>query len=317
MSTRKLAIIMDPIKSINPDKDSSLAMLLEAQNRGWELYCGQMDDIWLREGRAFGNMTELHVMEDRSNWFNFRDPKVIPLGDMDVVLMRKDPPFDLEYIIATYILQRAEEHGALVVNSPQGLRDANEKAFLSWFPDCAPPTLISRSMDEMRTFMKEHHKVVVKPLDKMGGQSVFVTDMEDGNHNVILENVSQNGTRYTMVQKYIPEITSSGDKRIFLIDGRPIPFTLVRIPCPSDHRGNMVTGARVEVQRLSNRDIWICNQVGPTLRERGLLFTGIDVIGDFMTEINVTSPTGIIELERESDVLITEQLFNAIESKLK
>jgi glutathione synthase len=235
---------------------------------------------------------------------------------MDVILMRKDPPFDMEYVAATYILQRAEDHGALVVNRPQGLRDANEKAILAWFPTCAPPTLISRSLEEMHAFISEHHKVVVKPLDLMGGQSVFVTDAKDCNQNVILETVADNGSRYVMVQKYLPEITESGDKRIILIDGQPVPMALARIPRAGDHRGNMVAGARTEVRTLTDRDKWICDQVGPVLRDMGLLFAGIDVIGDFLTEVNVTSPTGIRELENESDLRIAKQIFDAISSKL-
>jgi glutathione synthase len=203
-----------------------------------------------------------------------------------------------------------------VVNRPQGLRDANEKAFVAWFPDCAPPNLISRSLEEIGAFIAEHHQVVVKPLDLMGGQSVFVTGAEDGNRNVILETVTHQGTRYAMVQKYLPEIADSGDKRIILIDGQPIPMALTRIPSQGDHRGNLATGARAEVRPLTDRDLWICEQIGPVLRDRGLLFAGIDVIGDFMTEINVTSPTGIRELERASDVRIAEQILDAITSKL-
>ena len=317
MIIRKLAIIMDPIESINPKKDSSLAMLLEAQGRNWQIYYGQLSDICLRDGKAFGYLTSMQVTDNHTKWFELGDKEDIPLGDMDLILMRKDPPFDMEYIVATYILQRAEDLGALVVNRPQSLRDANEKAFLSWFPNCAPSTLITRSLEEMHSFMKEHPKVVVKPLDLMGGQSVFVTDLEDGNHNVILESISLQGKRYIMLQKYIPEVVHTGDKRIILIDGRPIPMALVRIPTPGDHRGNMVTGARIEVRPLSDRDLWICDQIGPELRDRGLLITGIDVIGDYITEINVTSPTGIRELEREGDVKITSQMFDAIESRLK
>jgi glutathione synthase len=317
VSIRKLAVIMDPIESIKPHKDSSLAMLLEAQNRGWKIHYGGLNDIWLRDGQAIGRLTTLQVADDQANWFELGDVAVTPLGDMDVILMRKDPPFDLEYIVATYVLQRAEDHGAVVVNRPQGLRDANEKAFMAWYPNCAPPTLISRSLEEMRAFIGEHRKVVVKPLDLMGGQSVFVTDTEDGNRNVILETITQRGTRYAMVQKYLPEIVSSGDKRIILIDGQAIPMALARIPSPGDHRGNMVAGARIEVRPLTDREMWICEQIGPVLQEKGLLFTGIDVIGDFMTELNVTSPTGIRELERESDVQITKQMFDAIASKLE
>jgi glutathione synthase len=312
-----LAVIMDPIESIKPHKDSTLAMLLEAQVREWKIYYGRLQDIWLRDGEAFGRLTHLHVADDRAEWFELGEAAVTPLADMDVILMRKDPPFDTEYLFATYILQRAEEHGALVVNRPQGLRDANEKAFVAWFPDCAPPNLISRSLEEIGAFIAEHHQVVVKPLDLMGGQSVFVTGAEDGNRNVIVETVTHQGERYAMVQKYLPEIADSGDKRIILIDGQPIPMALARIPSQGDHRGNMVAGARTEVRPLTDRDLWICQQIGPVLRDRGLLFTGIDVIGDFMTEINVTSPTGIRELERASDVRIAEQILDAITSKLQ
>jgi glutathione synthase len=317
MSKPKLAVIMDPIESITPYKDSSLAMLIEAQRRGWEIRHGQLHDIWLRDGEAFGRLTTLQVADDSSKWFELGDVAVTPLGDLDVILMRKDPPFDMEYIVATYVLQRAEDHGAVVVNRPQGLRDANEKAFLAWFPNCAPPSLITRSLEEMRAFTVEHRRVVIKPLDLMGGQSVFVTDTEDGNRNVILETITQLGTRYAMVQKYLPEIASSGDKRIILIDGQAIPMALARIPAPGDHRGNLVVGARTEVRPLTDRDMWICEQIGPVLRDKGLLFTGIDVIGDFITELNVTSPTGIRELERAADVPITKQLFDAISSKLE
>ncbi len=307
---------MDPIESIKPRKDSTLAMLLEAQSRGWKIHYGQLDDIWLRDGEAFGRLTELQVADDPERWFQFGDLATTPLGEMDVILMRKDPPFDMEYIAATYALQRAEESGALVVNRPQALRDANEKAFLAWFPDCAPATLISRSLREMREFVAEHDQVVVKPLHLMAGQSVFVTGSTDGNHNVILETVSDCGSRYTMLQKYLPEIVDSGDKRIFLIDGEAIPMALVRVPTSGDHRGNMVAGARTETRPLTTRDEWICDRIGPSLRDLGLMFVGIDVIGDFMTEVNVTSATGIRELERDSDVRVTEQLFDVISSKL-
>ncbi len=316
MSRPRLAVIMDPIESIKPRKDSTLAMLLAAQARGWNIHYGELCDIWLRDGEAFGRLTHLQVADDPTKWFVLGDVAVTPLGDMDVILMRKDPPFDMEYVVATYVLERAEDRGAVVVNRPQGLRDANEKAFVAWFSNCVPPTLISRSLEEMRRFIAEHHHVVVKPLDLMGGQSVFVTDAEDGNRNVILETVTHKGTRYATVQKYLPEIVDSGDKRIVLVDGRPIPMALVRIPSQGDHRGNLAAGGRAEVRPLTDRDLWICEQVGPVLRERGLLFTGIDVIGDFMTEINVTSPTGIRELERASDVRIAEQILDAIASKL-
>jgi glutathione synthase len=307
---------MDPIESIKPRKDSTLAMLVEAQNRGWKVYYGQLQDIWLRNGEAFGRLTHLQIADDPTRWFVLGDVAVTSLSDIDVILMRKNPPFDMEYIVATYVLERAEDSGVVVVNRPQGLRDVNEKAFVAWFPDCAPPTLISRSLEEMHGFIAEHQQVVVKPLNFMAGQSVFVTGAEDGNRNVILETVTQAGSRYAVVQKYLPEIVDSGDKRIMLIDGQPVPMALVRIPPQGDHRGNLSIGARAEVSPLTDRDVWICEQIGPVLRDKGLLFTGIDVIGDFMTELNVTSPTGIREIERASDFRIAEQILDAITSKL-
>jgi len=307
---------MDPIESIKPAKDTTLALLLEAQRRGWGISYGRLEDIWLRDGEAYGRLTRLRVADDPTRWFEAGEVHITRLGDLDVILMRKDPPFDMEYIVATYVLERAEDQGALVVNRPRSLRDANEKAFVAWFPDCAPPTLISRSLEEMQAFIAEHGRVVVKPLDRMAGQSVFVTDAEDGNHNVIVETVTREGSRFAMVQKYVPEIEREGDKRILLIDGQPVPLALVRIPPAGDHRGNLATGARAEVKPLTDRDRWICEQVGPVLREKGLLFTGIDVIGDFMTELNVTSPTGIRELERASDLRIAKRLLDAIRGRL-
>jgi glutathione synthase len=308
---------MDPIESITPRKDSTLAMLLEAQTRGWKILYGGLEDISLRDGEAFGQLVDLQVADEPENWHQLGSKATTPLGDMDVILMRKDPPFDMEYIVATYVLQRAEERGALVVNRPQALRDANEKAFLTWFPDCAPPTLISRSLEQMQAFIAEYGQVVVKPHHLMGGQSVFVTGATDGNHNVILETVSDYGARYTMLQEYQPEIAKSGDKRIFLVDGEPVPLALARIPAKSDHRGNISSGARTEVRELSDRDRWICERLGPSLRDRGLLFVGIDVIGDFLTEINVTSATGIREIEHASEFHIAKGLFDAISSKLR
>jgi glutathione synthase len=316
LSARRLAVIMDPVESVKPHKDSSFAMLLEAQRRGWEIHYGGLEDIWLRNGEAYGRLTRLQVADTPANWFTLGDTAELVLGDMDVILMRKDPPFDLDYVVATYVLQRAEDRGAVVVNRPQGLRDANEKAFMAWFPDCGPPTLISRSLQEMRAFIDEHDKVVVKPLDLMGGQSVFVTDSADGNCNVILETITRQGTHFAMVQKYLPEIAVSGDRRIILIDGQPVPLALARIPTAGDHRGNIVAGAQIQVLPLTAREKWICEQIGPVLRDKGLLFTGIDVIGDFMTELNVTSPTGIRELERGSELQISRQMFDAIATRL-
>jgi len=315
MSDKKLAVIMDPIQAIKPHKDSTLAMLLEAQKRGYQIFAGDLQDIWLDGAAARGRLTNLKVFDDSKHWFEAGDKAEVDLGEMDVILMRKDPPFDIQYVFSTYVLEQAERQGAVVVNRPQGLRDANEKAFVASFPDCVPATLIGRSLDEMRKFIAKHERVVVKPLDLMGGRSVFSTDIEDGNHNVILETVSDYGRRYTMLQQYIPEIVETGDRRILLIDGEPIPFALARIPVQGDHRGNMEAGARIEVHPLTDREWSICKRIGPLLREKGLLFTGIDIIGDYMTELNVTSPTGIRELERETGLPIAEQMFAAIASK--
>ena len=314
MSNKKLAVIMDPIQNIKPHKDSSLAMLLEAQKRGYEIYCGDLADIWLDGAVPRGRLQKLKVFDDSANWFEIVDTAEVDLGELDVILMRKDPPFDIQYVFSTYVLEQAERRGTLIVNRPQGLRDANEKASTVWFPDCIPATLISRSLEEMRKFIAIHKRVVVKPVDLMGGRSVFSTDIKDGNHNVIFETVSDYGRKYTVLQQYIPEIVESGDRRILLIDGEPVPFALARIPVQGDHRGNMDAGARIEINALTDREWSICKQIGPTLREKGLIFTGIDIIGDYMTELNVTSPTGIRELQRETGLPIVEQLFDSISS---
>lgn len=311
----KIGIVMDPIASITAKKDSSLAMLLEAARRDAEIYYFEQRDLYMLSGTAMGRATRLTVRDNNENWFDFGARKEIALGDLDVILMRKDPPFDMEYIYTTYILDRAKEAGALIVNDPQALRDMNEKAYTAWFPDCTPLTLITRSMDQMRAFLAEHDRIVVKPLDGMGGRSVFVIRKGDNNANVIFETLTDYGQRFAMAQVYIPEI-SLGDKRILLIDGEAVPFALARVPTDGDNRGNMVAGAIAKGQELSDTDRRICAQVGPVLREHGVLFAGIDVIGDYMTEINVTSPTGIRELDRQFDLNIAGLMFDAIAKKL-
>lgn len=311
----KIGIVMDPIASITAKKDSSLAMLLEATRRDAEIYYFEQQDLCMLSGTAMGHSTRLTVRDDNENWFDFGEHEEIALGDLDVILMRKDPPFDMEYIYTTYILDRAREAGVLIVNEPQALRDMNEKAYTAWFPDCTPLTLITRSMDQMRAFLAEHDRIVVKPLDGMGGRSIFVIQKGDNNANVIFETLTDYGQRFAMAQVYIPEIRL-GDKRILLIDGEAVPFALARIPSDDDNRGNMVAGAVPKGQELSDADRKICAEVGPVLRERGVLFAGIDVIGDYMTEINVTSPTGIRELDRQFGLNIAGQMFDAIEKKL-
>ena len=312
---KRLGIVMDPIEAISPKKDSSLAMLLEAQSRGYELHYLLQSDLKLIAGEAIGRSRILRVRDDLEDWFEKDDEQEISLGDLDVILMRKDPPFDMEYIYTTYILDRAEAAGALIVNRPQALRDMNEKAYTAWFSDCSPRTLITRSMAEMKLFVTEHKKVVVKPLDGMGGKSIFVINEGDNNANVIIETLTDYGTQFAMAQVFIPEI-SLGDKRILLIDGEAIPYSLARIPPADDNRGNLVMGAIGEGRELSEHDRRICARVGPVLKEKGVLFCGIDVIGDYMTEINSTSPTGIRELDTMFDLNIAGTLFDAIETKL-
>ena len=314
-SKRRIGVVMDPIESITPKKDSSLAMLLEAERRGAEIHYLQQGDLKLVAGVAMGRSRLLNVRDDDHDWYDIGAESEILLGDLDAILMRKDPPFDMEYVYTTYILGRAEEAGALIVNNPQALRDMNEKAYTAWFPQCAPLTLITRSMQEMKAFLAEHTRIVVKPLDGMGGKSIFVVKADDKNANVIFETLTDNGSRFAMAQVFIPEI-SAGDKRILLIDGEPVPYSLARIPSADDNRGNLVMGAVGEGRELTKREAWICAEVGPVLRERGVIFCGIDVIGDYLTEINVTSPTGIRELDRIFELNIAGQLFDAIETKL-
>ena len=311
----RLGIVMDPIESITPYKDSSLAMLLEAQRRGAEIHYFTQSDLKLVSGTALGRSRRLEVVDDRSSWWRFGEELEIALGELDVILMRKDPPFDMEYIYTTYILDRARIAGALVMNDPEALRNINEKAFTAWFPDCVPPTLITRSMGEMRAFLAEHGHVVVKPLGGMGGRSIFVIRKGDKNANVVFETLTDYGRQFAMAQTYIPEI-SLGDKRILLFDGEPVPYALARIPSADDNRGNLVMGATGKGQPLSDRDREICARVGPVLRDAGVIFAGIDVIGDYLTEVNVTSPTGMRELDAQFELNTAGLMFDAIERRL-
>ena len=310
-NTVQIAVVMDPIATIKPAGDSTLAVLLQAQAIGCQLHYAEPRDLWLRDGEAFGRLTPLRVMDDQESWFDLGDSTVRPLGDIDAILMRKDPPFDMEYIYTTYILERAELRGSVVVNRPQSLRDANEKVVISWFSQCAPPMLVSSSLTDLRAFVDEHERTVIKPLDRMAGRSIFSTGSADPNRNVILETLTDYGSRFVMAQKYIPEATV-GDKRILLIDGDPISDALLRIPPADDFRGNLSSGATAKAVPLTDRDRWICEQIGPRLSATGLLFVGIDIIGDFLTEVNVTSPTGIRELDRLCDRNIGRSVIEAI-----
>ncbi len=311
----KIGIIMDPIGSIAPYKDSSLAMLLEAGRRGAEIHYFEQKDVRLLSGTAMGQSTLLEVRDDNDDWYTLGARQDVALGDLDAILMRKDPPFDMEYVYTTYILDRAEQQGALIVNAPQSLRDMNEKAYTAWFPELTPTTLITRSMEEMKAFLEAHDHVVAKPLDGMGGRSIFVIRKGDKNANVVFETLTDYGKQFAMAQVYIPEI-AAGDKRILLIEGEPVPYALARIPSDEDNRGNMVAGAVAVGQEMSARDQEICDAVGPVLRDAGVLFAGIDVIGDYLTEVNVTSPTGIRELDKQFDLNIAGLMFDAIERKL-
>ncbi len=287
---------MDPIGAINPKKDSTLAMLLAAQKRGWAISYMEMGDLMLRDGQAYGWTRELTVRDSRDEWYRFGAQHLRPLTELDVILMRKDPPVDTEYLYATQILELAEAAGVLVANKPQSLRDANEKLYTAWFPQCTPPTLVTRSAAEIRGFLGEHGDIILKPLHGMGGHAIFRLHSGDHNINVVIEMLTQVGSRYVMAQRYLPEIRD-GDKRILMIDGEPIPHALARVPAPGETRGNLAAGGSGVGVPLSERDRWICAQVGPRLREKGLLFVGLDVIGDYLTEINVTSPTCIRELD--------------------
>ncbi|MFL6619331.1 MAG: glutathione synthase [Povalibacter sp.] len=315
-SSIRLIVVMDPINSIKPAKDTTLAMLLAAQKRGWELWYAEQQDLYLRDGVAFGRLRSVRVRDDLKQWFELGEIQLAPLADFDVILMRKDPPFDMEYIYTTYILERAEDAGVLVVNRPQGLRDMNEKVYTAWFPQCCAPTLITRSMADMHAFLHEHGRAVCKPLYGMGGRSIFVIDRGDKNANVIFETQTEYGTKYAIVQKYIPDIVSTGDSRVLVIDGEPAPYALARIPTEHDNRGNLAAGARGEGRELNDRDRWLVGQIGPALSKRGMLFVGLDVIGGYVTEINVTSPTGVRELDKQFKTDIASLLMDAIAKRL-
>ena len=313
----RLAVVMDPIAAIKYAKDSTLAMLLAAQARGFELHYLEQQDLFLRDGIAMGHARPLSVRADAAGWFTLGERRTEPLGAFNVILMRKDPPFDMEFIHTSYILGRAEEQGALVANRPQGLRDMNEKVYTAWFPEICAPTLITRSMTDMEAFAREHGKVVCKPLDGMGGRSIFVTELADKNSRVIFETLTAHGSRFAMVQRYLPEIVATGDSRVLLVDGTPVPYALARIPTADDHRGNLAAGAHGVGRPLNDRDRWLAAKIGPTLAARGMLFVGLDVIGGFVTEINVTSPTGIRELDKQFHLDIGDLLMQAIERRLQ
>ena len=311
----QLGIVMDPIASINIKKDSSFAMLLQAQQRGYHIHYMEMSDLYLLEGQARARSRLLTVTEDQSGWYQFGTEQDIALSELDVILMRKDPPFDTEYIYATYILERAEDGGSLIINKPQSLRDANEKLYTSWFSQFTPKTLVSSDAKRLKAFYQAEQDIILKPLDGMGGASIFRLKPQDANVSVIIETLTAHGQRYAMAQQFIPQITD-GDKRILIVNGKPVPYCLARIPASGETRGNLAAGGRGEARPLSDSDWAIANAVGPTLKAKGLIFVGLDVIGDKLTEINVTSPTCIREIEAAFPISITALLFDEIEQLL-
>lgn len=312
----KLGIVMDPIANINLKKDSSFAMLEEAQRRGYELYYMEMNSLYLLHGEARARVRTLTVEYNYDKWFSFNGEQDIALHELDVILMRKDPPFDTEFIYATYMLERAEERGTLIVNKPQSLRDCNEKLFTAWFADLTPQTLVTRNKDQLKAFHQQHGDVILKPLDGMGGSSIFRVKPDDPNLPVIAETLTALGTQYCMAQTYLPAI-KDGDKRVLVIDGEPVPYCLARIPQGGETRGNLAAGGRGEARALTENDREIARRVAPTLKTKGLIFVGLDIIGDRLTEINVTSPTCIREIEAAfPQVSITGMLMDAIEARL-
>ncbi len=309
----KTGVVMDPISGIKSYKDSTFAMLLEAQRRGHELLYMEAADLSIKDGVALGHMKSLNVMDNPDDWFTLGQSKQRELAELDILLMRKDPPFNMDYVYLTYILDLAANAGVSVVNQPQALRDANEKCFITQFPQCCVPMLITRSSAEIKDFVLDHGLSVVKPLDGMGGESIFQIRPDDPNLNVILETITDQEREMVMVQQYIPEITR-GDKRILVVNGEPVPYALARIPGAGDFRGNLAKGGTGKGIALTDRDYWIVSQVAPELKRRGIVFAGLDVIGDWLTEINVTSPTCIRELDDEYGLNIAADLFDALES---
>ncbi|MDP5253923.1 MULTISPECIES: glutathione synthase [unclassified Vibrio] len=312
----KIGIVMDPIESITIKKDTSFAMMLEAQRRGYQIHYMQMQDLHLEQGVALADTKIITVAENPDQWYQVQSEQSIALSELDAILMRKDPPFDTEYIYATYILERAEEQGTLVVNKPQSLRDCNEKLFTAWFPELTPTTLVTRSAEKIKAFREQHGDVILKPLDGMGGASIFRVKQGDPNVSVIIETLTGHGQHYAMAQTFVPDI-SNGDKRILVVDGEPMPYCLARIPAEGETRGNLAAGGRGEARPISETDRKIAETVAPILKQKGLIFVGLDVIGDKLTEINVTSPTCVREIEASFDISITGKLMDAIERYVK
>lgn len=307
-----IGILMDPIGSIRPYKDSSLAMMLAAQKKGWHLYYIQQSGLYLEQGQVHIECQPVNVFDDKQHWYEAMDTVQLDPGQLDVILMRIDPPFDMEYIYTTYLLEMLENQGCLIINKPSSLRDANEKLFATQFPQCCTDVLVSREPEKIRRFILQHQDVILKPLDGMGGQSIFRVSPKDPNLSVILETMLNYGKQTIMAQKFIPEI-SLGDKRILMVNGEVIPYTLARIPAKGETRGNLAAGGRGVAMPITQRERWIANEIGPILKAKGILFAGLDVIGDYLTEINITSPTCIREIDAQFNLDIAGQLMDCIE----
>lgn len=311
----KLGIVMDPIASIDIEKDSSFALLLAAQQRGWELYYMEANDLLVQQSTAYAQMRRLQVQHNAAHWYDLANPELLPLNTLSVILMRKDPPFTMDYVYLTYILELAAKAGTLVINNPASLRDTNEKMAITQFPQCIPPTLVTSQITLIRQFLAQQHDIIVKPLDGMGGSNIFRLTEQDPNIAAILENITDNNQKMVMAQQYLPAI-AQGDKRIILIDGEAVPYCLARVPAPGETRGNLARGGQGHCQPLSERDEWLCQQVGPTLRAQGLFLVGLDVIGDYITEINITSPTCLVQISQASGIAIADQVIAKIEHLL-
>jgi len=309
----KLGVVMDPIQGILAAHDSTLAMLWEAEAREWLIYYLEPKDLFLRNGRPYGHTRLLKVFKDLKQWYAFEREQTIPLDDLDLILMRKDPPFDQEYLYLTQLLELVEQAGTVVVNKPQALREFNEKLAIAYFPTCCVPTIVASKMSLLKEFWQEEKDIVCKPLHAMGGHAIFRLRPDEANATVIFETLTQQETRHVTAQRYIPEIVQ-GDKRILLINGQAFPYALARVPQAGDWRGNMAVGAKPVAQPLSKQDHWICEQLGPTLRAKGIYFAGIDVIGDYLTEINITSPTGIRELTEQTKMDPSKPFFDFLQT---
>ena len=310
----KLALVIDPLHQLKPYKDTSIGLIKSAKTLGWSCVYFTQEDIFCTDGHAYARVYDINIGDEQtSDWAITKDLGEHPLSHFDIILMRKDPPFDMKYIYTTYALELAERDGVLVANKPQSLRDANEKFFTLNFPQCCPTTLVSQNIKKLRAFWETHQNVIFKPLEGMGGQSVFHVEQHGINVSVILELLTKNQTTAIMAQRYIPEIVSTGDKRILILNGEPAPYALARIPAKGELRGNLAAGATGMVVALTARDRWICEQIGPTLKTKGLYFVGIDVIGDYLTEINVTSPTCLREISRKTGLDLAGDFLRGLE----